>query len=256
MAEEGKYIYCIIRANTDFRLGPIGIGGRGCVHTVCYQEIAAVVSDSPVMKYPISRENMMAHQVVMEKVMTDYTVLPVRFGTVAEGTAATTPEDRIKERVLKERYVEFQDLLDRMRNKSELGLKVLWKNMDVIFQEIVAENRAIQKLKNRILSKHPFETYDEKVRIGELVQAALEAKKVKESKEILGVLKRLSVDHRINKLFGDRMIMNAAFLIERHREKEFDEQVNRLTATLDGKIDLKYVGPVPPCNFVEIEIAW
>jgi len=242
---------------TNHELGPIGIGGRGDhVHTVGHRDVAAVVSDSPVMKYVISREHMMAHQLVMEKVMADYTVLPVRFGTVAEGTEGMTPEERVKEQVLKERYAEFKDLLDKMRNNVELGLKALWKNMDAIFQEIVQENKTIQELKNRLLSKRSFEAYDERVRVGELVKAALEAKKGKESKELLNALKRLTVDHRLNKCFGNRMLMNAAFLVKAEREKEFDEQVNQLTVKLDGRIDLKYVGPVPPCNFVEIEIAW
>jgi len=278
MAEEGKYIYCIIGANTEIvdrgswivdrttnhesritnhELGPIGIGGRGDpVRTVGYHDLAAVVSDSPVMKYPISREYMMAHQLVMEKVMTDYAVLPVRFGTVAEGTAGLTPEERIQQQVLKQRYAEFKNLLGEMKNKTELGVKALWKNMDVIFQEIQRKSRAIQELKKRILSNRSSEAYGERVRIGELVKTALEAKKAEEGETIVNALKKLSVDYRINKPFGNQMVINAAFLIERSRETEFDEHVNRLTTQLDGRMDFKYVGPVPPCNFVEIEIAW
>jgi len=38
-------------------------------------------------KYSVSRVNTMAHQKVMEAVMKQYAMLPVRFGTVGEGLA-------------------------------------------------------------------------------------------------------------------------------------------------------------------------
>ncbi|GFP31522.1 GvpL/GvpF family gas vesicle protein, partial [Candidatus Hakubella thermalkaliphila] len=53
VTEKGKYIYCIIGINEDRNFGSMGIGGRGDeVYTVCYQDLAAVISDSPIMKYP------------------------------------------------------------------------------------------------------------------------------------------------------------------------------------------------------------
>src|ERR1044071_8645194 len=112
MNKEGCYIYGIIGtpngelANLRREFGPIGIGGR-CdeVYTLPYQHIAAIVSKSPIVKYPVSRDNSMAHIKVLEKVMAEYTVLPVRFCTIAE------EEEVILEKVLQARYQEFIDLL-------------------------------------------------------------------------------------------------------------------------------------------------
>ncbi|HZB46149.1 MAG TPA: GvpL/GvpF family gas vesicle protein, partial [Pyrinomonadaceae bacterium] len=57
-----------------------------------------------------------------------------------------------------------------------------------------------------------------------------------------------------NKPIGDKMIMNAAFLIERDREAEFDNKVKDIAAKYEGKLAFKYTGPWPPYNFVHIRL--
>lgn len=258
MGEEGKYIYCVVGTRDKKNFGPVGIGGRGDeVDTLCYEDLAAVISDSPVTKYPISRENTLAHQRVMEEVMKYYTILPVKFGTIAETKNGIPPEENIRERVLKGRYEELQGLLETMNNRVELGVKALWTDMKVIFGEIVDENKEIKRLRNWIAKKPTSQTRDAKIKLGEMVQSALEKKKTRQEKLILDALKKISVDHRTNRLFGDKMILNAAFLVEADRkEKEFDDLINELSTEYQGRIKFKYVGPSPPCNFVELTITW
>ena len=50
------------------------------------------------------------------------------------------------------------------------------------------------------------------------------------------------------------MIVNAAFLVEKSEEAEFDQRVNELGAKYTNKIKFKYVGTVPPFNFVNLVI--
>ena len=84
MVEEGKYIYCIIGTNEGRNFGPIGIGGRGdIVSTIGYEDLSAVISNFPLDKYVVNKENLIAHEKVVEEVMKNYTVLPMRFCTVA-----------------------------------------------------------------------------------------------------------------------------------------------------------------------------
>ena len=254
----GKYIYCIAGIRDKRNFGPIGIGGRGDeVYTLCYKDISAIISDSPLTKYPISRENTLAHQRVMEEVMKYYTILPVKFGTIAETRNGMPPEENTRKKVLKERYEELQGLLEEMNNRVELGVKALWTEMKVIFEEIVDENKEIKRLRNWIAIRSAGQTRDAKIKLGEMVQSALEGKKSREEKVILDVLKKISVDHCINRVFGDKMILNAAFLVETDRkEKEFDNLMDELNIKSEGRTKFKYVGPSPPCNFVELVITW
>jgi len=95
---------------------------------VCHKDIGAVISASHVDKYSVTRANTMAHQKVMEEVMKDYPLLPVRFGTIGEES------DQIREKVLKGRYGELKELLTYMEDKIELGLKILWADREAAFQ--------------------------------------------------------------------------------------------------------------------------
>ncbi|MDI6889674.1 MAG: GvpL/GvpF family gas vesicle protein [Thermodesulfovibrionales bacterium] len=261
--EEGRYIYAVIGAEgrefdskhlTGFT-SP-AIGGRGDeVHAISYQDIAAIISVSPVIKYPISRENTMAHQKVLEELMKDFTVLPVRFSTVASSKDGVCAAERIREEVLKARYEELKALLTKMNNKIELGLKAFWTDMKVIFQEIVDENSQIKKLRQKLALEPITQPFGGKATLGEMVKNALERKKAKEEKDILDVLKKTCVDWCSNKIVGDNMITNSAFLVEKSRMEEFDRLVDKLATTYNEKIKFKYVGPVPPINFVELVIV-
>src|SRR2546430_6102404 len=79
---EGKYVYCIIRNDRSKEFGEIGIGGAARVYTVSHNDLAAVVSDTPIGIYDPTRENVLAHEFVNETVMREFTLIPMSFGTV------------------------------------------------------------------------------------------------------------------------------------------------------------------------------
>jgi len=242
--EEGKYLYAIIGTNEERNFGPIGLDGRE-VETIAYQDLSAVVSTVPLRKHEVSKANLLAHERVLERVMNEHTVLPVRYCTVAQNS------EEIRQ-LLERRYQELEHLLRDLDGKVELGVKALWREMDLVFQEIVDENEAVKHLKAEIARKPSRQTHPQRIAIGKMVQAALEAKKECEGEQILWVLRRLAAEHRLNRTVGDRMFLNAAFLVDRAREKEFDDQMERLSLRYRERVKFAYVGPVPPYNFVNI----
>ena len=67
---EGKYVYCIIETSEPRSFGPTGIGGRGDdIYTINHKGLAAVVSNTPLVVYDPTRENVFAHEQVNETVM-------------------------------------------------------------------------------------------------------------------------------------------------------------------------------------------
>jgi hypothetical protein len=246
----GMYMYCIIRCPDPLQFTTLGIGERGdIVHTVHFMDLGVVVSDSPIIEYESSRRNMMAHTLVLEEVMRDFTLLPVRFGTVAPSTEA------IQEKVLKRRYGEFHGLLQEMEGRVELGLKAFWYE-DIIFNEIVEENPPIRRLRDSLMGRPSEETYYERIRLGELVEAAMWKKRDEDAEKILTPLRPLVYENRANKVITDRMVLNAAFLVDEARQAEFDAVVKRLDEEMGKRLIFKYVGPVPPYNFVNIVVTW
>ena len=139
----GKYVYCIIEAGDPLRFGPIGIGADPSdVYTVHYKNLAAVVSDAPLEVLDSTRENVLAHERVNETVMHEHTVIPMSFGTIFK-----TREDIVE--LLRSAAEAFGDVLNKMQNKLEFGLKVLW-DRDQAIREIESEDEDIRRLKKEI----------------------------------------------------------------------------------------------------------
>lgn len=246
----GKYMYCIVRSARTSQFTCLGIGERGdVVHAIPFMEIAAVVSDSPVFDYEESRRNMMAHTLVLEEVMQQFTILPVRFGTVAPSPEA------ILEQVLKRRYGELISALEEMEGRIELGLKAFWYE-EGIFKEIVEGNPPIRRLRDGLMGRSAEETYYDRIRLGELIDSALWKKRDEDAEKILERLRPLVYKTRANKVITDKMVLNAAFLVERSREPELDKAIQQLDAEMGKRLMFKYVGPVPPYNFVNIVVHW
>jgi hypothetical protein len=247
---EGRYLYAIVACPEEHEFKTRGIGERGdTVRTIVYRRLAAAVSASPVIEYESSRRNMMAHTVVLEEIMADYDILPVRFGTIATGDAA------IIERLLALRYEEFVSLLEGMRGRIELGLKAFWHE-GVAFEEVVRENDKVRKLRASLQGRPLEETYYERIALGEAVEKALNLIRARDEEAILSRLRPFSHKTRSNKIISDRMVLNAAFLVDRASSAAMDEAVKQLDAEFGDRLLFKYVGPVPPYNFVNIVVNW
>jgi len=244
-ASRGKYVYCIIESSDVLRFGPIGIGADPSdVYTVHYKTLAAVVSDAPLEVLDSTRENVLAHERVNETVMREHTVIPMSFGTIFK-----TREDIVE--LLRSAAEAFGDVLNKMQNKLEFGLKVLW-DRDQAVREVENEDEDISRLKKEI-SGQKGPTYFARMQYGRLIDSALQSRSERYVAEILEELREVSVASRINKPIGDKMIMNAAFLIARDQETAFDGKVKSIASRFD-KLTFKYTGPWPPYNFVNIRL--
>ena len=244
-ASRGKYVYCIIEAADPLKFGPVGIGADPAeVYTVHFKNLGAVVSDAPLEVLDSTRENVLAHERVNETVMREHTVIPMSFGTVFK-----TREDIIE--LLRSAAEAFGDVLNKMQNKLEFGLKVLW-DRDQAVREVEADDEDISRLKKEI-SGQKGPTYFARMQYGRLVDAALHARSERYVAAVLDELRDVSVASRINKPIGDKMIMNAAFLISRDQEQAFDGKVKSIASRFD-KLTFKYTGPWPPYNFVNIRL--
>ena len=249
--DEGKYLYCVINESQERNFGPVGIGNRQDeVHTLCFRDLACIISSTPMTKYVISRENLIAHEKVIEEVMKGCNaVLPVRFCTIATST------EEVRNLLMK-KYQELKNLLRGMDNKAELGLKVFWQDMEGVFKEIGGTHREIKSLKEKLAKNSASLSLEGKVDLGKKVKAALEEKKENEGEEILDVLRPKCVNLRSNKVMGDNMILNGAFLVDKAHEREFDGLIEDLNLKYKDRLKFKYVGPVAPYNFAELVIKW
>ena len=245
--EGGRYVYGIIETKQPLSFGRMGIGGNGeAVYTVNYQDIAAVVSKTSVYIFDPTRENALAHEHVIETVMKTHTIIPMSFGTVFR------TDDDIHE-VLRSIYSSLKDVLKQMEGKLEFGLKVNW-DRDRIIEQLKQEDEEIHRFHQEITRKHLQSTYFARMQLGRMIDKALAERSAQYVREIYEALRNSCVASRDNKPIGDKMIMNAAFLVERDREANFDAVVNKIAKRYGDLLNFKYTGPWPPYNFVNIRL--
>ena len=245
--EGGRYVYGIVRSKAPMTFGNIGIGGAGeQVYTINYLDIAAVVSKTAVAIFDPTRENALAHEHVIETVMKNHTIIPMSFGTVFR------TDDDIRE-VLKGIYASVKDVLEQMAGKLEFGLKVNW-DRDQIIEELKEQDEEIRRFHREIVRKQLQSTYFARMQLGRMIDKALAERAIQYVREIYEALRVCCVASRDNQPIGDKMIMKAAFLVEREREAEFDRVVNKIARKYGKRLKFKYTGPWPPYNFVNIRL--
>ena len=243
----GKYVYCIVETKDGLDLGPIGIGdGDHRVYTVHCGDLAAVVSDTPLELYDPSQENLLAHELVTETVMEGHTVIPMSFSTIFR-----TEQDVVE--LLRSTGHAFTDVLDQIRGKVELGLKVGW-NRDRVVELVEAERQDIRELKKRITESKSGSTYFARMQLGQLVERALEERAEDYASAVFDALRPISTARRSIWPAGDGMILNAAFLVDRDREEAFVGAVRDLGGRYADVLSFKHSGPWPPYNFVNIKL--
>jgi hypothetical protein len=206
--------------------------------------MAAVVSEVPITPIDSTRENILAHERVNETVMREHTVIPMSFGTIFK-----TDEDILE--LLRSAYDAFADVLSKMQNKLEFGLKVLW-DRDEIIKLIEQEEEGIHRLRTEIASQKGS-TYFARVQYGRLIDNALQQRSERYVAEFLQHLRDVSIASRVNRTIGDKMIMNVAFLVQRDQEQAFDRRIKEIAARFNT-LTFKYTGPWPPYNFVNIRL--
>jgi hypothetical protein len=259
-----RYIYCISDGDASASLGPIGVDGNTQVFAVPHDGLTAIISATSAEKLEISRGNALAHQRVMEAIMQrGQTVLPVRFNTIAEDKGRKTAEQRIIDHVLTGRRDEIRGLLTTMRPLVEMGVKGLWTNLEMVFRDIVQGHQEIQAFRKKLLgagrpgaARGGQATITSQIRIGEMVKKALESKKCAMEAALLGRLAPLAADFRKNKTFGDPMFANLALLVPKSQQDNVEAALTVFEGEQAGQVKLRCVGPLAPCNFLELVISW
>lgn len=237
-----RYVYCIIPSKNEQNFGTIGMKEEE-VYTIHYKDIAAVVSNSVDKRHEVLDEGI-THQKVVETVQKVFCVVPMGFGQV--------PTEGDVKAFLNENYYALKGILKKIEGKVELGLKIMWK-MDAVMREIVASNDRIRILNKQVSSKPKESTYRSRIELGKMVADELERRGKRTAATIYGNLSVLAVASKENKPLSDEMILNASFLVECEKEREFDAMVNLMEDEHGELVSIKYVIS-PPYNFVDLKI--
>ena len=103
------YLYGIIDSSDEITDSIYGLEGSG-VYNIPFCDIGAVVSQISQPIQNVTEGAVLEHEVVVEKLMANSTVLPVRFGTIIDGRDSLLS-------MMQSYYKNFKDNLLRLHNK-------------------------------------------------------------------------------------------------------------------------------------------
>jgi gas vesicle protein GvpL/GvpF len=254
----GTYLYGIVRSlpKGPPRLPAVG-NPDAALRAIDAARCAAVVSDAADAFVDATAADLQAHSDVLQDLLSSTDALvPLRFGTVY-------PDDETMVReLLEDRGEELEALLQLVSNRVEARLKAFYVE-ETILGEIVTEQPRVAELQRRTRALAADATYYDRIRLGELVAAALSAKGQRDANWILSRLVPLAVDHHLEDEPHEWSVLTTSFLIERSGLEKFQSVVAVLAEETEPRLQLRCIAPLPPYSFVSLplepagaEVAW
>lgn len=240
----GKYVYGVVAATAQAPPEP-GIAGAD-VHLIRDDGVAALVSDLGADQVRLGREAMLTHERILERALQTDTVLPMRFGVFMDGEAA------VRDELLRAHGPALLAQLDELAGKVELKLRATYEE-DALMREVVAEDPDVRRLRDSLRGQPQDATYYGRIRLGELVAAAVARKREGDAASLLAALEPLALAVQVAEPVDERIALNASFLVPRTGIDAFDEAVDAVGRAQAGRMRLKYTGPLPPHSFVQLE---
>ncbi|MFF4211680.1 GvpL/GvpF family gas vesicle protein [Streptomyces sp. NPDC001796] len=235
------YVYGIAAA--DHPSLPDGMGGVGdparTVRILKRGELAAIVSDAPEGLRP-KRRDLLAHQNVLSEAAAGGPVLPMRFGSLA-------PDDDAVTGVLEERADHYRERLGTLDGKVEYNIKAS-HDEEAVLHHVMAENPEVRSLAeaNR---KAGGGSYEEKLKLGEMVAAAVQSREAEDARELQRALEPAAEAVSVGPE-STGWLANVSFLVARETADSFLAAVEQLRKA-HPHLDVRVNGPLPPYSFVE-----
>ncbi|MET9761818.1 GvpL/GvpF family gas vesicle protein [Streptomyces sp. NPDC006372] len=235
------YVYGIIRApHPSLREDLDGIGDPPQPVRVLRQgELAAIVSDAPDQLRP-KRRDLVAHQRVLDEAGAGGVVLPMRFGS------ASGDDDTVTE-VLAERAEHFLERLRALDGTAEYNIKAN-HDEEAVLRLIMADHDDIRSLAeaNR---EAGGATQEEKVRLGEMIAAAVQAREPRDAELLEQALSPMAKAVSAGPQ-SSGWLANLSFLVERGSAERFLAAVDEFRRE-HPHLELRVNGPLPPYSFVD-----
>jgi Gas vesicle synthesis protein GvpL/GvpF len=244
--KQAVYVYGVVRGGEAVEITTEGIEGAGRARLLRHDGMAALVADVSPDPIPTTRGNLNAHTEVLAEGARQTTVLPMRFGVVFPD------ERRIVDEFLGPSGGELASLLDRFEGMVEATLRGVFEDEDARLREVVEQEPEIARLRDQVREVPEDAGYYARIRLGELVASALEARRAAEERRILDRLQPFA--HAVDRdtELPERVVVKAAFLVERPKLQAFDREVDALARELAGRIRFSYAGPLALHSFVDL----
>lgn len=264
-AMKGFYIYCVCIGADAGKIKAGGVEFGLVPRAIAFKDIEAIVSEVDLSKFNAktikdklqedakwTEKNVKRHHEVIAEANKTRAVIPMKFGTLYK-------TKKNLEAMLAKYYRKFKNLLLRLKDKQEWGVKG-YLEYEKFAGILKNKNKEIRKLeKKRSSVSEGMKWYVDR-KSDEMIAGQLEHEVEEELKKIVDKLERHAQAIKLNDLLpkvvgepGKDMILNAACLVRNDALDSFRASFEELAKKCAASgIILEMTGPWPPYNFVEV----
>jgi hypothetical protein len=194
-------------------------------------------------------ELLQAHEYVIDTLMQETTVVPLKFGTILKNEEAAS-------QMLRDQKEQFESLLAKFTGKAELGVKV-YADKQALMNHLTQCDPQFMSLQEKRANVSKGAAYLLGKKMEAEVKDAMATRLAQITENIFHELEKHACEAKLNALLPQRMtgkkqemILNAAYLIEREKEDLFRQQKeNFICKYTFMELNLDFSGPWPPYNF-------
>jgi hypothetical protein len=247
MTEEGGrvWVFGVVPAGADLKQ----LSGREDLPEVAIiesEDLAAMVGDAPEDDPKATRNQALGHARVLEAAVRDAPVVPMRFGIMCGS------DEEVTSAILQERHDQFAELLDRFEDRVEMVLKAYYRE-EPLLREIVESEPEVGKLREAVREEPEEATREQRMRLGELINQAIEQRRELDSADLLGKLEEAVQEVRSDPPEKELMVLNVPMLVERNRVDALEATVEEVAEERREMMHFKLLGPMPAYHFLEPE---
>ena len=242
---EPTYVYGIVPADAEIPQDLRGLGPSGKVETISHGRVAALVGDVPPDRALGTRDDLVAHETVVDTVAARTTVLPMRF-------PAVVLEEGVVEELLAPNEEFFAEALHDLEGRQQFTLKGTYEE-ETVLREVLEGNEEVRTLRERVRDLPEDASYYDRVRLGELVVGALQELREVDAARIVERIEPVVVDLVLREPTAPEEVVNVAFLVDRSKVEEFESTVEDVGREFAGRVRLRLLGPIAPYDFVPAE---
>ena len=256
------WAYCVVGADAPLPGDLVGVADSQPVRKVAHGDLAVLVSAIPSGEFGAEplRENLndlrwlegtaRAHEVVLERVFEDTTIVPLRMCTIYETEASAAA-------VLEREREALANALAALAGKQEWGVKLL-VDPDRLSDAARARDDEAGRLADELAGREGGEAYIHRRRLERRVREVADSLAVEVARDVHARIQDWATDavtrppqNRELSGHSGEMLLNGAYLVDSSRADGLRELVSELEARhapLGARIEV--TGPWPPYNFV------
>ncbi|WP_325105289.1 GvpL/GvpF family gas vesicle protein [Segeticoccus sp.] len=189
------------------------------------------------------RDDLLAHSELLNALAASGPVIPIAFGSVFPD------ETHIVEELLEPRQRELTGTLGRLEGRAQFTVRARYVQ-DAVLAEVVREEPEIARLRAATRDRPEEQTHGARVRLGELVARAVDAKRQRDVDWLLMALAPLADDHRVTPGSGLDRLADVSLLVATDRQQELEARAEDLAADWRARATLRLLGPLAAFDFV------